>query len=51
MEGESDVTRIIIDGIHSWDIQGDEMEDESCVALKYHRGTPFFEDRRRSNER
>ena len=51
MEGESDVTRIIIDGLHSWDMQGDEMEDESGVTLKYHRGTSFFEDPRRSNRR
>ena len=29
MEGESGVTRIIIDQLHSWDIQGDEMEGES----------------------
>ena len=28
MEGESCVTRSIIDGLHSWDIQGDQMEGE-----------------------
>ena len=39
MEGESVVTPSIIDGDYSWDIQGDEMEDESSVTLKYHRGT------------
>ena len=29
MEGESDVTRSIIDELHSSDIQGGKMEDES----------------------
>ena len=29
MKGESGVTRSIIDGIHSWDIQRDQMECES----------------------
>ena len=29
MEGESDVTRSIIDELDSWDIQGDQMEGES----------------------
>ena len=29
MEGESGVTRGIIDQLHSWDIQRDEIEDES----------------------
>ena len=33
MEGESGVTRSIIDKIHSWDIQGDEMKGESMVLL------------------
>ena len=32
MAGESDVTRIIIDELHSWDIQGYEKESESGVA-------------------
>ena len=32
MEGESGVTRSIIDEIHSWDIQGDQMEFESGVS-------------------
>ena len=32
MEGESGVTRIIIDELHSWDIQGDQMEGESGVT-------------------
>ena len=31
MEGESAVTRRIIDEIHFWDIQGDQMEGESGV--------------------
>ena len=31
MEGESDVTRSIIDEVHSSDIQGDQMEGESDV--------------------
>ena len=29
MEGEIGVTRGIIDELHSWDIQEDEMESES----------------------
>ena len=32
MEGESGVTRSIIDEFHSSDIQGDEMEGESGVT-------------------
>ena len=32
MEGERGVTRSIIDELHSWDIQGDEMEGESGVT-------------------
>ena len=32
MEGESCVTRSIIDEVHSWDIQRDEMECESGVT-------------------
>ena len=32
MGGESGVTRRIIDHIHSWDIQGDQMEGESGVT-------------------
>ena len=31
MEGESGVTRIIIDQIHASDIQGDQMQGESGV--------------------
>ena len=34
MEDESGVTRSIIDEVHSWDIQGDEMEDGSMVLLE-----------------
>ena len=32
MEGEGGVTRSIIDQLHSWDIQGDQMEDEDVVT-------------------
>ena len=32
MEGESDVTRKIIDELHSSDIQGDQIEGESGVT-------------------
>ena len=32
MEGESGVTGIIIDELHSWDIQGDQMKGERCVT-------------------
>ena len=32
MEGESGVTRSIIDELHSWDMQRDQMEDESGVT-------------------
>ena len=32
MEGESGVTRRIIDELHSWYILGDQMEDESGVT-------------------
>ena len=32
MEGESGVTRSIIDELHSSDIQPDEKEEESCVT-------------------
>ena len=31
MEGESCVTRSIIDEVHSWDVHGDQMEGESSV--------------------
>ena len=32
MEGESGVTRSIIDELHSSDIQGDQMVDENIVT-------------------
>ena len=32
MEGEAADTRSIIDELHSWDIQGDQMERESGVT-------------------
>ena len=31
MEGQSGVSRIIINELHSWDIQRDQMEGESGV--------------------
>ena len=31
MEGESGVTRKMIDELHSWDIQGDQILDEGDV--------------------
>ena len=34
MEGESGVTRSIIDGVHSSDIQGGQMEGESGVIRR-----------------
>ena len=34
MEGESGVTRSMIDEIHCLDIQGDQMEGESIVLLE-----------------
>ena len=34
MEDENGVTRSVIDELHSWDIQGDEMEGENMVLLE-----------------
>ena len=34
MEGESGVTRNIIDELQSWDMQGDQMEGEQIVLLE-----------------
>ena len=34
MEGEGGVTRSILDKLHSWNIQGDQMEGESMVLLE-----------------
>ena len=34
MEAESGVSRSIMDELHSWDIQGDQMEGESKVLLE-----------------
>ena len=34
MQGEKGVTRSIIDELHSWDIQGKQMEGESMVSLE-----------------
>ena len=35
MEGESGVTRSIMDAFHSSDIQGDQMEGESGVTQSF----------------
>ena len=32
MKAESGVTRSILDELHSWDLQGDQMEGESGVT-------------------
>ena len=32
MQGEGGVTLSMIDGLHSWDIEGDQMAGESCVT-------------------
>ena len=34
MEGESGVTRSIIDELHSWEIQRDQMEAESDITQR-----------------
>ena len=34
MEGESGVTRSIIDQLHAWDIRGDQMEGASGVTRR-----------------
>ena len=34
MEGEGGVTRSIIDELHIWDIQGDQMEGEIGVTRR-----------------
>ena len=34
MEGERGVTRRIIDELHSWDIQGDQMESEGSLTRR-----------------
>ena len=34
MEGGSGVTRSIIDQLHSWDIQVDQMESETMVLVE-----------------
>ena len=34
MEGESGVTRSVIDELHSWDIHGDQREGESGVTRR-----------------
>ena len=32
MESEGGVTRSVIDELHSWDIEGDQMEGQSSVT-------------------
>ena len=34
MEGESGVSQSIVDELHSWNIQGDQMEGEGMVLLE-----------------
>ena len=34
MEGESGVTRSIIHELHSWDIEGDQMQGERMMLLE-----------------
>ena len=34
MEGESGVTRSVIDELHTWDIHGDQMEGEGGVTRR-----------------
>ena len=34
MEGEGGVTQSIIDELHSWDIQGNQMEGESGITRR-----------------
>ena len=34
MEGESGVTQSIIEEMHSWDIQGDQMKGESGITRR-----------------
>ena len=35
MEGEGAVTRSVIDELHSWDVQGDQMAGESGVTRSF----------------
>ena len=51
MEGESGVTRSIIDELHSWDIQRDQMEGESGVTQSIIDELHSSDLRRRSNRR
>ena len=34
MEGEGGVTRSVLDKLHSWNMQGDQMDGESMVLLE-----------------
>ena len=51
MEGESDVTRSIIDELHSPDVQGNQMEGESGVTCSIIDKLHFLGYPRRSNGR
>ena len=51
MEGESGVTRIIIDELYSWAIQGDQMEGESGITRSIIDELEFSRYPRRSNGR
>ena len=51
MEGQSGVTRSIIDELHSSDIQGDQMEGESGVTQSIIDELHSSDIRRRSNGR
>ena len=51
MEGESGVTRSIIDELYSWVIQGDQMEGESGITRSIIDELEFSRYPRRSNGR
>ena len=51
MEGESGVTRSVIDELHSWDIQGDQKEGESGLTQSIIDELHSSDLRRRSNGR
>ena len=51
MEGESGVTRSIIDELYSWAIQGDQMEGESGITRSIIDELEFSRYPRRSNGR
>ena len=51
MEGESGVTRSIINELHSSDIQRDQMEGESGITQSINDELHSSDNRRRSNGR